>query len=225
MMKRLIAAAFILGLSCLSAAAQSCWPDPNQTRANCGSPVMYVNASNQAVPVTAAAPLPISVTDGVGKFDTSAATVTRPADTTAYASGDLIANSVTAGSVTPMALTISRANDKGFAIFRVRLSKTNTSITNANFRAHFYRTIPTVTNGDNGVWLSTNSNYMGCFDITMDKVFSDAAKGVGVPCTGNQIIGVPTTGTQLIYSLLEARAAYTPASAEVFTLLTEQAED
>jgi hypothetical protein len=162
---------------------------------------------------------------GAGRFDTTSATVTRPADTTAYASGDIICASTTAGSCTPMTLAVARIADKGFAIFRVRLSKTNTSTTNASFRVHLYRTSPTPTNGDNGAWLTTNSTYMGCFDVTMDKAFSDAAKGVGTPCTGNQIIGLPSSGTQNIFAVLEARAAYTPASGETFTLTTEQSED
>lgn len=72
-MKHVLAALF-LSLSCLSAAAQSCWPDPNGTRANCGSPVMYVNGSGQAVPVDATHGLPVTiVSGGGGAGDASAA--------------------------------------------------------------------------------------------------------------------------------------------------------
>jgi hypothetical protein len=67
------------------------------------------------------------------------ATFTRPADTNVYASGDLVANSTTAGSVAPMAFTIGRdALGKGGMVRRVRLRKSGTSITNASFRLHLY---------------------------------------------------------------------------------------
>src|SRR5689334_15631183 len=48
-------------------------------------------------------------------------TVTRPADAAAYAVGDLIANSVTAGSVTPLALPVARVVDRTFVGRRLRL--------------------------------------------------------------------------------------------------------
>jgi hypothetical protein len=145
-------------------------------------------------------------------------TFTRPADTTAYASGDLVANSTTAGSVTPVSFTISRTTGAGGMIRRARIRKSGTSITNSQFRLHLYSASPTVTNGDNGTWLSDNAaNYIGGFDVTIDKAFSDGASGNGLPTVGSEINFTSDT----IYGLLEARAAYTPASAEVFTLTLE----
>lgn len=160
-----------------------------------------------------------------GNSAVKTATMTRPADTVAYASGDLVANSTTAGSVVPITLAVARKNDGTVVIPRVRLKKNNTSVTNAQFRVHLYKTSPTVTNGDNGAWLTTESNYIGYCDINMDRVFSDGAKGFGVPATGNQFIIEPDTGTQNIYALLEARAAYTPTSGEIFTLAVECLRD
>lgn len=66
MMKRLLAAGFVLALSCLSAAAQSCWPDPNGTRCNAGAPVMYLNGSSQAIPVDATHGLPVNIVANSG---------------------------------------------------------------------------------------------------------------------------------------------------------------
>ena len=142
---------------------------------------------------------------------------TRPADTTAYASGDLVANSVTNTAVVPLTFNTSH----GFlSIRRVRINKTGTAVANAQFRVHFYDTAPTVTNGDNGVWLSTQSNYMGFIDATVDKAFSDGASGQGATSLGLEI-NVKTPADYKIYALVEARAAYTPASAEVFTIVVE----
>lgn len=146
---------------------------------------------------------------------------TRPNDTTAYASGDLVANSVTAGSVVPVTVTASLANDGKVAIPRVRLKKSGTSLTNASFRVHLYKTTPTCTNGDNGAWLTTESTYIGAFDVTIDRAFSDAAKGTGAPLIGNFAIAEMSASTMTIFALIEARAAYTPVANEVFTLACE----
>lgn len=149
------------------------------------------------------------------------ATFTRPADTTAYAAGDLVANSTTAGSVAPMSFTIGRLSSGSGStgmIRRARLRKTGTATSGAAFRLHFYRASPTPSNGDNGVWLTNQAaNYVGALDITCDKAFTDGASGNGVPNTGSEI----NFTSQTYYGLLEARAAYTPGNAEQFTLELE----
>lgn len=153
----------------------------------------------------------------------------RPADTTAYASGDLVANSATAGSVVAIPVTAARINGGSARVTRARLKKSSASLTNAQFRVHLYRDDPAastgISNGDNGAWLTKEATYLGSFDITMDRAFSDAAKGVGVPTTGPFVAFEAAAGSQLIYALIEARAGYTPASAETFTLALEIDQD
>lgn len=154
---------------------------------------------------------------------TPSASFTRPADTTAYALGDLVANSTTAGSVTPLSLQATDlVNGTGF-LRRCTLRKSGTSITNAQFRVHVYQGDLTITcaNGDNAAW-STNqvANYLGSLDVTMDKAFTDGASGVGVPTNGFEI-SFKCSATVNLQFLLEARAAYTPANAEIFTLQLE----
>ena len=151
---------------------------------------------------------------------TPSANFTRPADTTAYASGDLVANSTTAGSVVPLSWTAARIGAGSFMVRRARLKKSTTSVTNASFRLHLYAASPTCTNGDNGAWLTTESTYLGAIDITIDKAFSDAASGIGAPNTGSEI-SVELSSGQTIYGLIEARGAYTPGNAEVFTGILE----
>lgn len=157
------------------------------------------------------------------------ASFTRPANTTAYASGQLVANSTTAASVTPIPLPVARVNGGTCAIPTVKLSKSSTGVTNASFRIHLYRNAPTASNGDGGVWLTTSSIYLGYADITMDKVFTDEASGTGVvkDTAGNPrtLLTDTASGSQNIYALIEARGAYTPASAEAFTLTAEVAQD
>jgi hypothetical protein len=155
-----------------------------------------------------------------GATTNPSANFTRPTDTTPYASGDLVANNVTAGSVTPLSWTVARVAAGSGMVRRARVKKSGTTVTNAQFRLHLYAASPTVTNGDNGVWLSTQSSYLGSFDVTVDKVFSDAAEGNGAPLIGSEVNFALASG-QTIYGLLEARAAYTPANAEVFTVELE----
>lgn len=146
---------------------------------------------------------------------------TRPADTTAYASGDLVANSTTAGSVAPIQLSVARTANGVASVRRVRLKKSGTSVTNSAFRVHLFAGSPTVTNGDNGVFLATHSGYVGAFDVATMQAFSDGAQGHGVPLVGTELTFQTIGGDTKIYALLEARGAYTPASAETFTLTAE----
>lgn len=147
---------------------------------------------------------------------------TRPANTTAYAFGDLVANSTTAGSVVAITLTdAARAVDTVSSILRVRLNKSNAVLTNSIFRVHFYNVLPTVTNGDNGAFLTPVAGWLGAADITCDQAFSDGASGVGVATTGTSIVFPPVTGTDDLYALIEARAGYTPTSGETFSVTVE----
>lgn len=150
------------------------------------------------------------------------ASFTRPNDTTAYASGDLVANSTSAGSVTPLALPLASPSQVGTNIVRVRLSKSGTTPTNANFRIHFYDASPTVANGDNGAWSSSKAaNYLGYIDQAAMLAFTDGSAGFGAAAAGAEMRVRLSAGGSTIYALLEAKAAYTPAAQEVFTLTVE----
>jgi hypothetical protein len=157
-----------------------------------------------------------------GKTIITGASFTRPADTNAYAVGDLIANSTTAGSVSPMALAVGRIAQGTGMIRRARLKVSDTTWANATVRAHFYKNSPTVANGDNGAWSSSESEYLGCCDMVLDKSFSDPfVKGIGVPSAGSEINFDCAAGSQEMYALLEARTAVTPGSAKTFSLTVE----
>lgn len=152
-------------------------------------------------------------------FDTST-TFTRPADTTAYASGDLVANSVTAGSVVPMTFIIPGGSNA--RIYRAYIKFNSATVTNAKFKLHLYLASPTCTNGDNGAWLTTESGYQDNIPIDCTtNTFSDNSKGFGMYLVG-ALGGSPLilqTGTNAtVYGLLSATAAYTPTSAEIFTV-------
>ena len=184
------------------------------------------NTSVQTVTAGASAPLQSDVTGslktiGQPQIVTGSAT-TRPANTTGYGFGQLVANSTASSSVAPGTIAAARGINTPSTILRCRLLKTGTGITNAIFRIHLYNVAPTVANGDGGVWLSNQAaNYLGSMDVTIDKVMSDGAVGNGFPSVGATIAFAPLSGSQNIYYLIEARAAYTPASGEVFTPILE----
>ncbi len=141
---------------------------------------------------------------------------TRPADTTAYANGDLVANSTTAGSVVPVSFNIGRG---GVKIVGARISKSNTTITNGTFTLHLFGSSPTVANGDNGAISFNLAEKFGSIDFAIMVAATDA--GYTIAQGGQSILTDGLyyyTSGGLIYGLIEAKAAYTPASAEVFSI-------
>jgi hypothetical protein len=140
---------------------------------------------------------------------------TRPADTNAYQDADLVANSTTAGSVTPMQF---QGFSGGWRIVNARVSKTDeTDVANATFTLHIYGSSPTPANGDNGA-LSTNlADKLGSIAFGTMTAFTDegaALINVGATALPEGIYGT----SQVFYALLEAKGAYAPASEEVFTV-------
>jgi hypothetical protein len=192
--------------------------------------VTYLNSQNSerdaiGFVFMGSAPNSAPITVGGVTALVAATTMTRPADTTAYAVGDLVANNTTAGSVTPLAFQAARVAGGSGAIWRVRAHKSSNILTNASFRLHLYNAIPTVTNGDNGAWLSNGAaNYMGSMDFTFSRPFTDGASGFGIPESVQPILFALASG-QTIWGLIEARGTYAPASVETFTLALDVMRD
>lgn len=155
-------------------------------------------------------------------------TMTRPADTTAYTSGDLVANSTTAGSVTGMVFPNAVRLDLESARFeRLRLRKSSATLTNASFRVYLFTALPTLSVGDNAAFNSSSvlavddmDKLIGWFDVTMDRSGAAGARGSGTPNSGPALTCKPTA-SQTLYALIEATAAYTPTSGETFNAVLE----
>ena len=165
-----------------------------------------------------------TLTGGPGSH-ASGAVVIRPADTNAYAIGDLIANNTTASSV--LALSLATGAKAGIAT-RVRLKINDTAWKAATVRCHFFKVAPTVTVGDNGAlnvsetYAFTESDYLGYVDVTLAQQTSDGyVKGFA----NFQFAFDVLAGNTGIFSLLEARSAVTPGSAKTFSLVLEIAGD
>lgn len=140
----------------------------------------------------------------------AASTMTRPDNTAAYASGDLVANSTTAGSVVAFSFTVPAYS----RIIGVRLKKSTNTTSNASFRAHLYATTaPTMANGDNGAY-SPNAAEIGSCDVLTARAYVTGADGQGPP---NSLGYIPVGNITTVKMLLEALAAYAPGAEEVFT--------
>lgn len=155
------------------------------------------------------------------QINNPSASFTRPGDTTAYGVGDLVANSTTTASVVPMSFALGNAFPQStYRLTRARLFKSGTSATSANFRIHLYQGLPVAANGDNGAWSTTQAlNWLGNIDVTSMLAFTDGCSGTGSAAAGSEMY---IKGSAVLYALLEAKAAYTPASAEIFTVTLEE---
>ena len=175
-------------------------------------------------PIGISNPIPASTPDG---FFALAASFVRPSNTTAYASGDLVADSTSAAAALELPLAF-RAAGQAVRIERLRLRKTSVTLTDASLRVHLFRLRPTLTVNDNDVFdsagvlaISDIAGYVGTIDVTMNYAAVAGACGVGVPGVGSAITcdGIGTS----LWVAIEARAAYGPASAETFTVTIEGA--
>src|SRR5262249_10950785 len=84
-------------------------------------------------------------------YGTSKYTFTRPGNTTAYGSSDLVANSVTPASVVPMKFSLQRFMGKCL-ITAGTLYTSTTTVTAANFLLNLFNASPTLAIGDNDVY-------------------------------------------------------------------------
>ncbi|RWD00160.1 MAG: hypothetical protein EOS58_30740 [Mesorhizobium sp.] len=147
----------------------------------------------------------------IGKVKTKfieavAATMTRPNDTSAYAANDAIANSTTAGSVTPFSFTMSDVNDDLVTIERLRLITTDTGVAGKALRMWLFRASPTVGAGDNAAFSNPRATFIGSLSGTM-RTFSDGSGGIFVPDEGARIITLPTSGGKTVFGLLQTLEA------------------
>lgn len=154
----------------------------------------------------------------------TAPTMTRPADTTQYSTGDLVANSTTAGSVVPLEFDVGGGSGMVRKI-RIRTNRTSGGTTNAVFRVFLFRTAPTVAGGDNAAFNPANAaNFIDAMDVVLNEQFSDGAANSSNGAAGEINYSLPSGSTKL-FGLVRAGAEYTPASAEQISVAIEVLKD
>lgn len=154
-------------------------------------------------------------------------TLTRPANTTAYTSGDSVSDNATAGSVVAQTVTLSDTNDDPVTIERVRLATADTGPATAGaiFEMYLFASDPTansgVGNGDNSAYSQKQAGFIGRMIgqfIGGTSSFSDGSVAVLVPAEGSRIVTKPATGAKTIYWQIKTDTAFTPsASSSTFT--------
>lgn len=150
-------------------------------------------------------------------------TITRPADITAYADKDLVANSVTAGSVTPFVFSnVARGQGYRSRILRAGLLVSQALLANGTFRLHLFSSLPTVTNGDNGALdiASNLASWLGYQEIVLSVIGTGQGAfgwGAGQLGSSGEINYQSGTAYTTLWGLLEAKAAYAPTSGMTLT--------
>lgn len=153
--------------------------------------------------------------------------LTRPADTTAYVQYDLIANSTSAAVAMEVTEAVRAANE-GLVWRGARLRSTNALAKGKTFRVHLFRSLPTLTVNDNGVFnasgaqtlaVSDIAGYVGYLDIILTEAGVAGAAG-RANLDGERMIH-PVAPSTSLWWVLEVRDAggYTPLSAEQFHLV------
>jgi hypothetical protein len=170
--------------------------------------------------VSKLAPSPVQSTPRL--IVVAASAVTRPANTTAYAANDAVSNNATAGSVTPISLSLSDLNDAPIALRSFSLDTTDTGVSGKSFRLWLYRSDPSastgIVGGDNAAFSAKKAGFLGRAVGTF-VAFSDGCVAVLQPENYQDMIVLPTSGAKTIFGLLETLDAFTPsANSTTFTL-------
>ncbi len=168
--------------------------------------------------VAATNPLPVKST---GYTVSVQAGKTRPADTTAYAAGDVANESTSAGTSISFANCV-RANGGSGTILSAFLVSSAGQATKGSFELWLFNADPGADN-DNAVFTPTDAEMLtlvGIIPFTVAYV-GDATSGAGgnciYPSTPLSLPFVCGGSTTTLYGVLVVRNAYTPVSAEVFT--------
>jgi hypothetical protein len=157
-------------------------------------------------------------------------TLTRPANTTAYAQNDLIADNATAGSIIVPSLSLTPRRT-----FELQQGFLYTNLTTGftTFAGHIdlWTTAPTFTNGDNGAYAVATGAAGWIGHLTSDVVgtFNQFADGPCAPVqTGDTYSStgafphciVPSSEGEIFWTLRETDATgFTPISGQIFTLV------
>jgi hypothetical protein len=161
-------------------------------------------------------------------------TITRTANTTAYAANQSVCGATTVTLCVPGTVPIAQIAGGRVTAKRVTLLKSGSSTTNANFNIWFYSAVPNLTvpnqfdaTSYTGPRSADMPNYLGSATCSNGTATSDTSPGVWYECAINgsasalvlqaaTTLTINSSGTRNVYYMLSAVGAYTPASAETF---------
>jgi len=137
----------------------------------------------------------------------------RPANTTAYASGDCVSSSTSAPSQLEFDSCARLSGGTGW-IVGFELWKSTLSSTAVSFRAHFFNTAKTPTNDNDALVIAytDKEEYLGYCDL---QVVGNSGFSTSFGVDNTIKIPFVSSDTSLWY-VLEVRGSYTPGNAETF---------
>ena len=194
------------------------------------------NADNLARQVVTLSPrsgadtdqLPAALTPGASAFKVGStignpsSVLTRPANTTAYAAGQIIASSTSPGSIVVPSFTATPGALGAGSIKRIRLyTNKNAGMDTVVLAVDLWTTAPTFSNGDGGAYaIATGAaGWIGSMNFSLVQV-GDGAYQVSIPDVGSSIDFVLASG-QLIYWSMQTATAFVPANGQTFTFVPE----
>ena len=160
--------------------------------------------------VSSSNPLPVG-----GKSVQKTVSIVRPADVTAYAANDAIADSTSAPTLLEFTGCANAVGGQGY-IVKTRLL-TNQKTCTARFRLSFYHTAPSPVN-DNApkpMLYANKDKLIGCIDLDPCNTEDTSSDAAFVMSTTLIPYVCAVTGTS-IYGILTTLDAFTPASAQQF---------
>lgn len=153
---------------------------------------------------------------GVVDCINTSATFARPADTTAYAANDAVANSTSA----PTILTFTNCARKiglGGLITKATLA-TDQAACVAAFRLHLFTTVVSAIN-DNAAWTqlwANRASYVGYIDFPPLSTEGGSNTAAFAQMTSAPLTFNADTSDMSLYGMLETRTVFTPANAQNF---------
>lgn len=176
------------------------------------------NGNNALIPISPSGAIEVTSSYGFSPVSLSSASITRPADTTAYSANDSLSNSTSAP--TPLSFTgiFPNSGNDGY-IVAARATVQGAAFAGA-LRLHLYTSSVTAVN-DNSPFTLLFANraikigYIDFLGFQYGGTGSDCSESYGVFSTGSYLPAVLATGTT-IYGLVEVRTAFTPTSAQQF---------
>ena len=145
-----------------------------------------------------------SYTAGSYFYDVAASTLTRPANTTAYAANETVCQSASV-ACTPLTASIASTTVGKGLINRITLLKSGSSTTNATFTAWLFSAAPglaTPTQEDATAYAGPRAgdmpNYIGSATCTSSTATSDTTAQVWYEC----VLSNPNTGGALVFQAL-----------------------
>lgn len=147
-----------------------------------------------------------------------AVTITRPADTTAYAANDSVNTSTSSPTIITFAGASRVASGTGY-ITKARLS-TNQSANVAQFRMWLFKVSNPQLSNDNAAFLikdADNANRLGYIDFP--ACFTEAGSDVAVALLDGLRFGYVADSSSALYGILLTKTAFTPASGQTIHLV------